>query len=265
MYLQLYGLKESPFNITSDPKFFYESLSHKEALAALFYGIQEKKGIILITGEVGTGKTTLCQTLLSRLPQETKTSLILNPYFSEVQLLKAIVEDFGLGAVKKSRLDIIKKLNSFLVETNFKGGNAVLIIDEAQNLTNRQLEQVRLLSNLETSREKLLQIVLFGQPELTDKLKRPDLRQIRQRIFVKYDLSPLREEEISRYVEHRLQKARVDNISILPESYRLIFNFSKGIPRLINMLCDRALLFGFVKESKVFDEEVFKACIEELQ
>ena len=265
MYLQLYGLKESPFNITSDPKFFYESSSHKEALAALFYGIQEKKGIILITGEVGTGKTILCQTLLSRLPQETKTSLILNPYFSEVQLLKAIVEDFGLGAVKKSRLDIIKKLNSFLVETNFKGGNAVLIIDEAQNLTNRQLEQVRLLSNLETSREKLLQIVLFGQPELTDKLKRPDLRQIRQRIFVKYDLSPLREEEISRYVEHRLQKARVDNISILPESYGLIYNFSKGIPRLINMLCDRALLFGFVKESKVFDEEVFKACIEELQ
>ena len=265
MYLKLYGLKQSPFNITADPYFFFESLSHKEALAALFYGIQEKKGIILITGEVGTGKTTLCRTLLAKLSPEIKTSLILNPYFSEVQLLMAIVEDFGLTPAKKSRLDIIKSLNSFLVDISLKGGNAVLIIDEAQNLTSRQLEQIRLLSNLETSCEKLLQIVLLGQPELIEKLKQSNLRQIRQRIFVKHDLTPLKMEELKHYIEHRLRKAGVENINILPESYELIYNFSKGIPRLVNVLCDRALLLGFVKESKVFDQTIFKACIEELE
>ena len=264
MYLELYGLKSSPFNITSDPQFFFESLSHKEALAALIYGIQERKGIILITGEVGTGKTTLCKTLLKKLPSEVKTSLILNPYFSEVQLLRAIVEDFGLEVKKRSRLDIIEKLNSFLVNISLSGKNAVLIIDEAQNLTNRQLEQIRLLSNLETAKDKLLQIILVGQPELKEKLSKFDLRQIRQRIFVKHDIFPLREEEVKEYVEYRLHQAGTTEINILPESYKVIYEFSKGIPRLVNMICDRALLLGFVKESKVFDQEMFKTCIEEL-
>jgi len=195
MYFELYGLKKAPFNITSDPGIFFESSSHREALSALIYGIEEKKGIILITGEVGTGKTTLCKTLLRRLNPRIKTSLILNPYFSEVQLLQAIVEDFGLKINKKNRLEIVGKLNSFLVEVSLEEGGAVLIIDEAQNLTNRQLEQVRLLSNLETSQDKLLQIVLAGQPELVKKLNNFDLRQIRQRISIKHRLSPLNEEE----------------------------------------------------------------------
>ncbi|MDD5611250.1 MAG: AAA family ATPase, partial [Candidatus Omnitrophica bacterium] len=189
MYLDFYGLKSSPFNITSDPQLFFESLSHREAFAALLYGIQEKKGIVLITGEVGTGKTTLCKALLNRLPQGVKTSLIFNPYFSEVQLLQAIIEDFGLSVEKKNRLEIVKRLNSFLVEVNSDGGNAVVVIDEAQDLNNRQLEQVRLLSNLETSRGKLMQLVLVGQPELSEKLKQFNLRQIRQRICVKYNIS----------------------------------------------------------------------------
>lgn len=265
MYLDLYGLKKSPFNITSDPQFFFESQSHKEASAALLYGIQEKKGIILITGEVGTGKTTLCKSLLNILTSDVKTSLILNPYFSEVQLLRAIIEDFGLTLIKKTRLDIIKRLNSFLVDVALTGGNAVLIVDEAQNLSSRQLEQIRLLSNLETSQEKLLQIVLVGQPELITKLKKFDLRQIYQRIFIKYHLLPLKEEEVKGYVEFRLQKAGAQEIDILPESYKIIYGFSKGIPRLINKLCDRVLLFGFVKGSKIFTPDMFRVCIKELE
>ena len=264
MYLEVYGLKSSPFNITSDPQFFFESLSHKEALAALIYGIEERKGIILITGEVGTGKTTLCKALLNKLSPRVKTSLILNPYFSEVQLLRAIVQDFGLEIKKRSRLDMVEKLNSFLVNISLSGQNAVLIIDEAQNLTSRQLEQIRLLSNLETAKDKLLQIILVGQPELKEKLSKFNLRQIRQRVFVKHNIFPLREEEVKEYVEYRLQQAGTTEINILPESYKVIYEFSKGIPRLVNMICDRALLLGFVRESKVFDQEIFRACMEEL-
>ncbi len=265
MYLELYGLKKTPFNVTSDPHFFFESLSHKEALAALFYGIQEKKGIILITGEVGTGKTTLCKALLKKLPVNTKTSLILNPYFSEVQLLRAIVEDFGLVAKKKTRLDIINTLNSFLVDINLKKEAAVVIIDESQDLSNRQLEQIRLLSNLETSTDKLLQIVLVGQPELIHKLNRFNLRQIRQRIFVRHNISALNPAEVEHYVTFRLKKAEAEHIKIAPESFKLIYEFSKGVPRLINMLCDRVLLLGFVKEESTFGPEMFSSCIQELQ
>ena len=265
MYLDFYGLKESPFNITSNPDFFFESSSHKEAFSALLYGIHQKKGIILITGEVGTGKTTLCKTLLKKFSRDIKISFILNPYFSEVQLLNAIIQDFGLATERKSRLDIVNTLNSFLVDTAIKRGNAVLIIDEEQNLSLRQLEQIRLLSNLETSHEKLLQIILMGQPELMEKLKLPQLRQIYQRIFIKYTLYPLKEEEIRAYVEFRLQKAGRTDIDILPESFQVIYEFSKGIPRLVNMLCDRALLLGFAREIRVLNEEVFRICIEEIK
>lgn len=265
MYLDFYGLKNKPFNITSDPRFFFESVTHREALAALLYGIQERKGIILITGEVGTGKTTLCKALLNQLPPEVKTSFILNPYFSHVQLLQAIVEDFGLQVAKKNPLEIVKQLNTFLLEISTEGGNAVLVIDEAQNLSARQLEQIRLLSNLETSQEKLFQIVLVGQPELTEKLNQYNLRQIRQRIFVKCDLTPLKRAEVKEYIDFRLKKAGETDIEILPESLRVIYEFSKGIPRVINMLCDRALLLGFVKETKVFDQGIFRDCIRELK
>jgi len=265
MYEKFYGLSAFPFSITSNPQFFFESNSHKEALSCLLYGISSKVGLMLITGEVGTGKTTLCKTLLTKLPPQVKTSLVLNPYFSEVQLLQAVVEDFGLKLEKKTRLDIIKTLNGFLVDINSQGGNAVLIIDEAHNLTSRQLEQIRLLSNLETSQEKLLQIILVGQPELKEKLSQFNLRQIQQRICVKYNICPLHEEEIKNYVEFRLKIAGQIDIEIVPEGYKLIYEFSRGIPRLINALCDRAMLCGFVKDKKIFDAEIFKACIEELK
>lgn len=266
MYLEFYDLNTSPFNVTSNPDFFFESRSHQEALSSLLFGIQERKGIILITGEVGTGKTTLCRALFNKLPSEVKISLILNPYFSEVQLLKAIAEDFGLKVRSTSRLDIVNTINSFLINLNLNNGNAVLVIDEAQGLTSQQLEQIRLLSNLETAQEKLLQIVLVGQPELREKISQYNLRQIYQRIVVKYHLTPLFEHELKDYIDFRLKKAGQNNaVIILPEGYKMIYEFSKGIPRLVNILCERALILGFIRQERVLTEEMFSRCIEEIK
>ena len=208
MYCKFYGFKRLPFSSTSNADFFFESGSHREAYAAIQYGISQRKGIILISGEVGTGKTTLCKKLLSRLGKSIKVSLVLNPYFSDMQLLQAIVEDFGISTEKKNRLEIVKTLNKFLLEQHAKGGNAVLIIDEAQHLTARQLEQVRLLSNLESADEKLLQVILAGQPELIKNLSQYRLRQIRQRILVKHILMPLQEDEVREYIHVRLKEDR---------------------------------------------------------
>lgn len=265
MYLDFYGLKTSAFNITSNPDFFFESHSHQEALSLLLFGVQERMGIILITGEVGTGKTTLCKALFNKLPSEVKISLILNPYFNEDELLKAIAEDFGLTVEGTSRLDIVNAINSFLIESNLNNGNAVLVIDEAQNLTSQQLEQIRLLSNLETKEEKLLQIILVGQPELRDKITQYNLRQIYQRIVVKYHLTPLLEHEVKDYIDFRLQRVGKGEVVILPEGYKIIYEFSKGIPRLINILCERALILGFIRQKRVLTEEIFFRCIEEIK
>lgn len=262
---EFYGFTTQPFNITTDAEFFFESRPHQEALASLRYGIEERKGIILITGEVGTGKTTLCKALLERLPSAVRSSFIMSPYFSDIQLLQAIVEDFGLEPEKRTRLDIVKKLDAFLIDLSLKQGNAVLIIDEAQNLKARQLEQIRLLSNLETKHGKLLQIVLVGQPELMAHLKRFDLRQIYQRIAVKYDLQPLEFQDVKKYIQFRLERSGAGGISIHPEGFRLIHEFSKGIPRLVNMLCDRALLLGFVRKEKVLGPDIFIAAMEEVR
>ncbi|MBU9889798.1 MAG: AAA family ATPase [Candidatus Omnitrophica bacterium] len=262
---EFYGFKTQPFNIAIDTNLFYESRSHQEALASLLYGIEERKGMILITGEVGTGKTTLCKALLDRLPGTVRTSLILNPYFSEVQLLQAIVEDFGLEPEKKNRLDIVKKLDEFLIDLSLHQGNAVLVIDEAQDLKARQLEQIRLLSNLETRHGKLLQIVLVGQPELKARLRQFDLRQIYQRFAVKYELQPLGFGDTKAYVDFRLTRSGAEGVTLLPEAYQVIQDFSKGIPRLINLLCDRALLLGFVRQQKVLGQDIFIASLEEIR
>jgi general secretion pathway protein A len=264
MYCRFYGFKKMPFSAASNPDSFYESDSHREAYAAIEYGISQRKGIILITGEVGTGKTTLCKKVLDRLDKNVKVSLVLNPYFSDMQLLQAIVEDFGISTQKKNRLEIIKALNIFLIEQHAKGGNAVLIIDEAQHLTGRQLEQVRLLSNLETSDEKLLQVMLVGQPELIKNLSQYRLRQIHQRVFVKHMLAPLQVEEIRQYIHVRLTNAGKKDQMIDEKCYQIIYEYSGGIPRLINKLCDRALLMGYVREKSRLDETILRDSIKEI-
>jgi general secretion pathway protein A len=265
MYCKFYNLKERPFNVTSDPAFFFLSQKHKEALSHLLYGATQRKGIIAITGEIGTGKTTLCRYFLNQLSSEVKTAFILNPYFSEIQLLEAIIKDFGISIKDKSRLSFVAQLNKFLLHESESGNNVVLIIDEAQNLKPQQLEQVRLLSNLETDKNKLLQIVLAGQPELNQKLKLPGLRQLQQRIMVRYHITPLEKNEVRNYINYRLNIAgAMDRVQFTDEAVKVIFEFSSGTPRLINMLCDRALLAGFVQDTHLIDLNILSRCVEEL-
>jgi len=266
MYCNFYGLKERPFNVTSDPAFFYLSRKHNEALSHLLYGASQRKGIIVLTGEIGTGKTTLCRFFLNQLGKNVKTALILNPHFSEIQLLEAIIKDFGINVNASSRLSLVWGLNRFLLKEAEAGNNVVLIIDEAQNLKPRQLEQVRLLSNLETEKDKLLQVVLVGQPELNQRLNLYDLRQLRQRIMVRYHITPLERDEIKSYIRHRLNTAgSKEKIQFTDEAIETISDFSGGTPRLINMLCDRALLAGFVAESFIIEVGIIKRCLGELE
>lgn len=265
MYCKFYGLKERPFNVTSDPAFFFSSRKHKEALSHLLYGSAHRKGIIVLTGEIGTGKTTLCRFFLSQLPTNVKTAFILNPHFSETELLGVIVKDFGISTKNNSRLGLVWALNHFLLSQTESGNNVVLIIDEAQNLKPNLLEMVRLLSNLETDKDKLLQVILVGQPELSQRLNLDTLRQLRQRIMVRFHISPLETEEIKEYINHRLNIAGPsERVRFTDGAIEMISNFSGGTPRLINMLCDRALLAGFVLEANTIDCDIIKRCIEEL-
>lgn len=265
MYCQYYGLKERPFNVTSDPSFFFSSHKHKEALSHLLYGTAQRKGICVLTGEIGTGKTTLCRFFLNQLKGNIKTAFILNPYFSELQLLEAITKDFGINLRNKTRLALVWELNKFLLTESARGNNVILIIDEAQNLSPKTLEQVRLLSNLETEKDKLLQIVLVGQPQLNHKLDLPALRQLQQRIMVRYHITPLNYEESREYINHRLNMVGSnEKIKFSDEAFRVIYEFSGGTPRLINIICDRALLAGFTAETNTIDSSIINRCAEEL-
>ncbi|MCK5178714.1 MAG: AAA family ATPase [Candidatus Omnitrophica bacterium] len=269
MYKEFYNLKENPFNMTADPDFYFSSLHHKEAFSHLVYGIHQRKGILVVTGEIGTGKTTLCRTLLNHLGEDTKTALILNPNFSELQLLKLIIKDLGIPGNPKNRLELIEALNDFLLEETALGNNVVLIIDEAQNLTIKQLEHVRLLSNIETEKEKLLQIILVGQPELCDKLKLNELRQLNQRVAVRYHILPLEHHELAAYIKHRLKIANASRklnqqLSFSDKAIDIIFKNSGGTPRMINILCDRALLAGYISETNTIDEHIIHKCTQEV-
>lgn len=266
MYKDFYRLKENPFNVTSDPHFLYMSKRHREAFSFLTYGIKERKGFIEITGEIGTGKTTLCRALLNELNTKTKTAFILNPRLPELQFIRAVIEDFGIEVKRRTKVDMIRALNNFLIEQLSYGHNAVLIIDEAQNLKKNILEEVRLLSNLETQKEKLFQIVLVGQPQLKLKLSSPELAQLKQRIAIRYHILPLEEDEISNYIQHRLRVAGSSgDITFSEDALAEIYSFSKGVPRLLNMICDRSMLLGYVKEIWTFGGEIIRRAIAEIE
>ncbi|MCX5680197.1 MAG: XrtA-associated ATPase [Candidatus Omnitrophica bacterium] len=266
MYREFFGLKEKPFNVTSDPNFLFLSHIHKEALSHLLYGIKEKKGFLEITGEIGAGKTTLCRALLSRLDKNTKTAFIFNSNLPELQLLQSILEDFGITVIRKNKVSLFKQLNNFLIEEMSHGNNVVLIIDEAQNIKTRVLEEIRMLSNLETDKEKLFQIILVGQPELKNKLDSPALKQLRQRIAVRFHISPLEKGEVEKYIYHRLTVAGSKGDIRFPEdSIEKIYSFSGGIPRIINMVCDKSLLAAYVMETRDVTLPIIEKSINELE
>jgi len=268
VYEAFFGFREKPFHVTADPAFLYPSREHQEALAHLMYGIRERLGFIMITGEVGTGKTTLAKTLVGRLEGPIRSALVLNPTLSASQLLRTVLRDFGLEsgegpALPRSRSDLLVAVEQFLLRQAESDGTAVLIIDEAQALSVSTLEQVRLLSNVETAKRKLLQIVLIGQPELDQRLaKDARLRALQQRIAVRYRVQPLRPEEVAEYVVHRLQAAGPDGAARFTEgAVAAVARLSGGVPRRINLLCDQALVAAFVRESRAIDETmVEEAC-----
>jgi general secretion pathway protein A len=266
VYLDHYGLTEPPFDITPNPRFLYFSPKHREALNHLIYGIRERKGFVQLTGEVGAGKTTLCRAMMEQLGEAYTTALVLNPVLTPDQLVKAITMEFGLNLHELDRLETVAALNAFLLQQVEKGKETVLIIDEAQDLTNELLEQVRLLSNLETDDRKLLQVVLMGQPELRDRLNDFNLRQLRQRITVRYHLRPLTRPEVGQYVRHRLQVSGAKGSPYFtgPALWR-IFSYSRGIPRLVNAICDKCLLAGFVQLRHRIDFKMVGRAIHELE
>lgn len=254
MYLEYYGLTEPPFDITPNPRFLFYSAKHREAFNHLLYGIRERKGFVQMTGEVGAGKTTLCRAMLEQLDGQFATALILNPIMSADELMKAVAVEFGLSVKGLDRLDTLAVINQFLLKQVERGKDTVLIIDEAQDLTDELLEQVRLLSNLETDNRKLLQIVLLGQPELRARLNNHRLRQLRQRITVRYRLHALGRGEAREYVRHRVRVAAGTDREIFTASaLREIERRGRGIPRLVNLLADRALLAGYAEGAPCVD------------
>jgi general secretion pathway protein A len=266
MYTAHFGLNTAPFSITPDPHYFYSSTGHSEALAHLVYGVNEGPGFVLLTGEVGTGKTTLCRSLIEQLPHNFDVALLLNPCLSPIELLAALFDELRISysLEQYQHKDFIDKLTSYLLTADRIGHRTVLIIDEAQNLTPEALEQIRLLTNLETGNHKLLQIILVGQPELKKLLKRHNLRQLSQRITARYHLLPLSKKDTKAYINHRLAISGVSRPLFSDSAVKLIFRYSAGIPRLINILCDRALLGGYVSNKDQINTEIIYQAIEEV-
>jgi general secretion pathway protein A len=267
MYHNFFGLRESPFNVNPDPRYLFLTPQIQEALAGLTYGIQNKKGFILLTGEVGTGKTTLLNRLLETLgSQRASTAFIFNSQLNVSQLFDFILADFGISCETRSKSGVLLRLNQWLLERYRVGETAVLIIDEAQNLTPPVLEEIRLLTNLETSTEKLLQIVLTGQPELEEKLRLPQLRQLRQRITLRFRTSSLSLEETSGYIQERLRIAGANGEPIFSEeAANALHQYAQGIPRVVNLLCEHAMINAYVAQERPVPARIVEEAAREFQ
>jgi general secretion pathway protein A len=274
VYEDYYGFTEKPFSLTPDPKYLYKSETHANAFDLLQYAIRRREGFVVITGDIGTGKTTLCRAILEKLDRNTFTALVLNPFITEEDLLRLVLRDFGVVSrddVKRGRLagitkqDLIDTLNEFLLSIQPLRARALLIIDEAQNLPLQVLEQIRILSNLETDKEKLLQIVLVGQLNLQGTLRGAGMRQLDQRVSIRYQLNPLSRDECAAYVAHRLAIAGGSaNVSFTTRAVDLVHRFTGGTPRLINLLCDRSLLGGYSERTNRISPELVKRAAENL-
>jgi general secretion pathway protein A len=267
MYSTYFGLQENPFNLTPEPRYLFLSEQYCDALNCLIYGIKEKKGFIMVTGGIGTGKTTICRRLLSSLDDSVETALIFNTAISELDLLETVLAEFGIpvDSEKRSKKLYVDALNSFLLNNFRAGKTAVLVIDEAQNLSHSVLEQVRMLSNLETEHEKLIQIILIGQPELNKTMLLPILRQLNERITIRYDLKPLSPQDVRYYIDYRLQVAGgPGSITFTAGALGLIYNFSEGIPRRINALCDRAMLIAYGKGTVKINRRLVKLAVQDI-
>jgi general secretion pathway protein A len=267
MYAAYFGLKENPFNLSPEPRYLFLSEQHRDALNCLIYGIKEKKGFVLISGDIGTGKTTICRSLLDSLDDSVETALIFNTAISDLDLLETVITEYGIKIKSEPRTKkiYIDALNDFLLKNFAAGKTAVLLIDEAQNLSHGVLEQIRMLSNLETETEKLIQIILIGQPELNNNLMLPALRQLNERITVRYHIKPLLPLEIPNYIEHRLRVAQgPGSLKFTAGAFKLIYNFSEGIPRRINAICDRALLVAYTKNVNKIDRKMVKLAVDDI-
>lgn len=266
MYLRYFGLADNPFSIAPNPDYLFMSPRHKEALAHLTFGLRESGGFVMLTGEVGTGKTTVSRKLLQQLPQNTQVAMILNPSLSAIELLATICDELKIKYLKKqiSLKYFTDKILTKLASNHKAGLNTVLIIDEAQHLLPEVLEQLRLLTNLETNREKLLKVVLIGQPELQQLLKRNELRQLAQRITARYHLLPLNASEVKEYIAHRLSVAKGDKSIFSAGTLQAAFQITGGIPRVINLLCDRALTLTFTSQQPIVRRHIFMAAAEQI-
>jgi general secretion pathway protein A len=266
MYREFYGLREAPFGTTPDPRFLYQSERHREALAQLVYGVRERKGFIVLTGEIGTGKTTLLRTLLQRLDADTPVAYVHNSALTTEGLLEYVLQDWGVKSTGTSHAQRLFELNEFLVGQHRQGLSPVLVVDEAQNLSVETLEAVRMMSNFETTDRKLMQILLVGQPELRDTLARPELRQLKQRIGLRCHIGPLSAEETRLYVRHRLRVAGAADPGLFTDAaVQRIVQYSRGIPRVINIVCDHCLLSGFADSKRRIDARVVGEAIEYLE
>jgi general secretion pathway protein A len=266
MYQDFFGLHEKPFSIAPDPRYLYMTEQHREALAHLLFGVGDEGGFILLTGEVGTGKTTICRSLLNRLPDNTDVAFIVNPRLSVDELLQSICDDLSIAyPVNPSIKDLVDSLNQFLLNAYASDRNTILIIDEAQNLADEVLEQLRLLTNLETNEKKLLQLILLGQPELNEKLAQKSLRQLAQRVTARFHLKPLTESETIAYIQHRLHVAGYRGELFSKSAFKCIHSESSGVPRLVNVICDRAMLGAYAESQSLIEfPVVLEACKEVL-